>query len=541
MAEESRMTVAASLTTVPTQHRSRSIAARLAAGFGLMVLMLLLTTGLSWWSADSSQHSVSTLVDGVKLVTSAGQLTQSMSRLRSRIGDQLLSPADAGAATAVEAAKADYDAAVAALMQQLGPAQRDAYAQAQEKMAAALQTYERLRGLSDRRLAIEQDHMEPSANHLIAAVSQLVEEANAAKIVPARAGARQSKVEFLEAQLAAVAAMKSLQDADRDATVAAIAAAKAGFLMVAEKPEVAPLLQRFLEIAPGFDNYREAFVGSIELRQSVQQVLHQDLLPSLAVVLSDFERIVADVATNARQTGVHAVQTAAATRSFTLILGFTCSAFGFALAWWISRSISRPVTQLVQSITTIQERKDLTQRVKVERHDEIGMLAGSFNAMIATLHEILTEVREGSQQIDIGGHHIVNASSNLAGAAADQAENLRAISESLERMAAMTSANAESAQKASDLGSEALQSVVRGQAGMRSMLEAVAQSQSSAKRIGEILAVIDGIAFQTNLLALNAAVEAARAGDAGKGFAVVAEKCVRWQSAQRMPRATPAC
>ncbi|MCA8964478.1 MAG: methyl-accepting chemotaxis protein [Planctomycetes bacterium] len=509
---------------VAPASRFRRIAFRLGAGFGVMILMLLVTTGLSWWSADSAQRSTGGLVGAVDAVASAGRLTQATSRLRSRIGDHLLAPGDKAAAQAVVAAKTAFDGAAHDLQGHLGAAEQQSFAGVQQAMAEAWKVYGRLRDLSDRRLAIENEQMSPVATSLLGAISKLVVDANEAGIVPARAGARQSKVEFLEARILATAAMDSLTDGDRETAAEAIVAAKKGLLGVAEKPEVAPIADRFTSLAPQFDSYRTSFVEAAQLRQSVRGVLRDELIPNLASAVAGLEALAGQVAEAAQGTGTAATRAAASAKVSALGIGLVVAALGLVLAWFIGRGITRPVNDLVLRIGEIQRSKDLTQRVVVTNKDEIGQLAGAFNELVGTLHDIITEVRSGSQQIDAGGQHIANASSSLANAASDQAQNLRAISTSLEQMASMTNANAESAQKASKLGDAAIHSVSRGQEGMTSMLGAVEEIRLSATRIGEILKVIDGIAFQTNLLALNAAVEAARAGDAGKGFAVVAEE-----------------
>ncbi len=510
--------------TTSGKAKGIGIAARLAAGFGFLVVMLLVMAALSWRSADSAQDSTHDLVSAVDTVAAGGRLSQASSQLRSKIGDHLLQPADRDAAAAVQQAKHDYDTAAAELARRLPEAAQGTLATAQTAMQTAWTTYERLRELSDRRLAIENERMKPVADTLLTAIGTLVDDANAAGNVPARAGARQSKVEFLEARTLATTAMDTLADADREAAARSIGTAKDGLRAIGEKPEVAALAERFRALLPSFDDYRTSFVEAAQLRQSVQQVLHQELIPAQRAAVAQLVALSESIASQAQTSGRAATDEAAGAKTSALVIGAIVALLGMALAWAIGRSISQPIHGLVTAIATIQQSKDLTQRVPTTARHEIGVLAGAFNELVGTLHDIITEVRSGSQQIDAGGQHIANASSQLANAASAQAQNLREISTSLDRMAEMTRTNAGSARQASELGDTAMASVTRGREGMQSMLGAVEEIRMSATRIGEILKVIDGIAFQTNLLALNAAVEAARAGDAGKGFAVVAEE-----------------
>jgi methyl-accepting chemotaxis protein len=118
-----------------------------------------------------------------------------------------------------------------------------------------------------------------------------------------------------------------------------------------------------------------------------------------------------------------------------------------------------------------------------------------------------------------------NATSiRLADGSSEQAAALEETGASIEEMSSMTKRNAESAQQAKQVATEARTVVDAGASGMQRMTEAMAGIKTSSSEIAQIIKTIDEIAFQTNILALNAAVEAARAGDAGAGFAVVADE-----------------
>jgi methyl-accepting chemotaxis protein len=140
------------------------------------------------------------------------------------------------------------------------------------------------------------------------------------------------------------------------------------------------------------------------------------------------------------------------------------------------------------------------------------------------INHIITGLIEGAEQVTSASGQVSAASQSLAEGATEQAAGLEETSSSLEEMSSMTKQNADNAQQANALASEAKKSAGTGAESMSRMNQAILDIQKSSDETAKIIKVIDEIAFQTNLLALNAAVEAARAGEAGKGFAVVAEE-----------------
>ena len=145
-------------------------------------------------------------------------------------------------------------------------------------------------------------------------------------------------------------------------------------------------------------------------------------------------------------------------------------------------------------------------------------------SIVGSITRIIAGLTEGSDQVTSAAGQVSSASQSLAEGATEQAAGLQETSSSLEEMASMTKQNADNAQQANGLSTEARQSADTGTQAMARMNDAIQDIQKSSDETAKIIKVIDDIAFQTNLLALNAAVEAARAGEAGKGFAVVAEE-----------------
>jgi len=144
--------------------------------------------------------------------------------------------------------------------------------------------------------------------------------------------------------------------------------------------------------------------------------------------------------------------------------------------------------------------------------------------LVKPIQGIAGGLSAGAAEVTRAASQVSGASQSLAQGATEQAAGLEETSSSLEEMASMTRQNADNAQQANVLSTEARRSADTGAQAMTRMNEAIRDIQKSSDETAKIIKVIDDIAFQTNLLALNAAVEAARAGEAGKGFAVVAEE-----------------
>jgi methyl-accepting chemotaxis protein len=164
---------------------------------------------------------------------------------------------------------------------------------------------------------------------------------------------------------------------------------------------------------------------------------------------------------------------------------------------------------------------DLTQKVDVALDDSSSMMA-AMRDMQHRLQRTLGEIRHSSESIASATQQIASGNGDLSQRTEQQAASLQETAASMEQLTATVKQNADNARQASGLAHTASDIATKGSDVVNRVIGTMGEINESSRQIGDIIGVIEGIAFQTNILALNAAVEAARAGEQGRGFAVVA-------------------
>ena len=165
---------------------------------------------------------------------------------------------------------------------------------------------------------------------------------------------------------------------------------------------------------------------------------------------------------------------------------------------------------------------DLTEVMEGEFQGEFAELRDAINSSMENLLDMVNKIREGSANIASAAGEIAQGNADLSQRTEEQASSLEETASSMEQLTSTVNQNADNARQANQLASGARDYATKGGEVVSKAVGAMAEINSSSKKIADIIGVIDEIAFQTNLLALNAAVEAARAGEQGRGFAVVA-------------------
>ncbi|WP_422388870.1 methyl-accepting chemotaxis protein [Keguizhuia sedimenti] len=207
-----------------------------------------------------------------------------------------------------------------------------------------------------------------------------------------------------------------------------------------------------------------------------------------------------------------------------LVLAAVALFAGAGIAVWLTRSVMNQLggePDYAVEIAAEIAAGDLSATIILDEKNQSSLLF-AMKTMQASLAALVSQVRAGTETIATASTQIASGNLDLSARTEEQASSLEETASSMEELTSTVKQNADNARQANQLVQVASETAVKGGQVVANVVDTMDSITESAKKIADIIGVIDGIAFQTNILALNAAVEAARAGEQGRGFAVVA-------------------
>lgn len=206
-----------------------------------------------------------------------------------------------------------------------------------------------------------------------------------------------------------------------------------------------------------------------------------------------------------------------------LALALIAMVIAIFFGWWVIRSVVVPLKEATV-IAGHMAHGDFSHRMTPARRDEVGNVIHAFNAISDGLSQLITSIRQSSNQVNEVAENISDRSIHIQNSAQQQAQSLGVAMQFIQGVQTVIADNVTTATQATAMAGEMSTIAQKTSLSVSEAVQEMGKIKQSSQKITEIIGLIDGIAFQTNILALNAAVEAARAGEMGRGFAVVASE-----------------
>jgi methyl-accepting chemotaxis protein len=325
------------------------------------------------------------------------------------------------------------------------------------------------------------------------------------------AGFKADKIEALDKQILAL-----LQDYESALKAAAAAPA------LGEK-ETHLLAKATTE----FTKYRDSTRSALDIKSGMvanAASFMTTMEGSYANVKAALDELVVDQATQANA-AVAAARSLSAANQTAIFGGFGVALLAtLGLSILMSRAIVRPLGDASRMAHAVASGDLSVRPAYASSSDATGQVVSALGAVSQGLSEIVVGIRRTAEHVNLASSEIANGNADLSARTENTAAALQQTAASIEELSATIRNSADNARQADTLARDASAVAREGGAVVGDVIATMDAINAQAKKIGEIIAVIDGIAFQTNILALNAAVEAARAGEQGRGFSVVASE-----------------
>ncbi len=279
-------------------------------------------------------------------------------------------------------------------------------------------------------------------------------------------------------------------------------------------------------VATDFAKYRQASLDALDIKSGMLS----NAASFMTVIEGSYDKLNVSygklIENDKQQSTLVVEQAKALAASNTGLIAVGCvlaAALAACFAWLSSRLIVKPLKEAAE-LANAMATGDFSVQPTAPSSDATGQVLTAMSEVASQLSRIVTDIRSAANEVDTASGEIASGNADLSRRTENTASALEKAATSLDQLTTTLRASAGSAEQANALARQASLVADEGGRAVSDVVETMQRIDTQAKKISEIIGVIDGIAFQTNILALNAAVEAARAGEQGRGFAVVAQE-----------------